>query len=307
MKTFSEQEGRCSLLFTQSQPFWHLWTPENHPVFLPDKEAFMAAMSILAICARMIPEVRIITFQLMTNHLHQTLAGSLEGCLRLFGFFKKYLSKYLKARGFTVGLAFGDITPRSLESLQDLRNVITYNNRNGYVVSPNETPFTYPWGANAYYFNYAAKARYRECGQALNRESRRRLLHSHDADTLQRPIVTVDGYACPMDFCDITLGENLFRCASHYFREVSRNIESQKAIAREIGETIFYTDDELFGVVLSLCQEKYDGMRPALLPVSAKQELAALLHYEYNAGNKQIQRMLRLDATVVSAMFPQRG
>jgi hypothetical protein len=48
-------------------------------------------------------------------------------------------------------------------------------------------------------------------------------------------------------------------------------------------------------------------MRPALLPISAKQELAALLHYEYNAGNKQIQRMLRLDATVVSAMFPQRG
>ena len=86
MKTFSEQEGRCSLLFTQSQPFWNLWTPENHPVFLPDKEAFMAAMSILAICARMIPEVRIITFQLMTNHLHQTLAGSLEDCLRLFGF-----------------------------------------------------------------------------------------------------------------------------------------------------------------------------------------------------------------------------
>ena len=48
-------------------------------------------------------------------------AGTLEDCLRLFGFFKKYLSKYLKARGFTVGLAFGDITPRSLESLQDLR------------------------------------------------------------------------------------------------------------------------------------------------------------------------------------------
>ena len=227
--------------------------------------------------------------------------------LAVIRLFKKYLSKYLKAQGFTVGLAFGDITPRSLESLPDLRNVITYNNRNGYVVSPNETPFTYPWGANAYYFNYAAKARYRECGQALNRESRRRLLHAHDADTLQRPIVTVDGYACPMDFCDITLGENLFRCASHYFREVSRNIESQKAIAREIGETIFYTDDELFGVVLLLCQEKFDGMRPALLPVSAKQELAALLHYEYNAGNKQIQRMLRLDATVVSAMFPQRG
>jgi len=45
---------------------------------------------------------------------------------------------------------------------------------------------------------------------------------------------------------------------------------------------------------------------PALLPVSAKQELALLLHKEYNDGNKQIQRMLRLGSTVEGAMFPQK-
>ena len=48
----------------------------------------------------------------------------------------------------------------------------------------------------------------------------------------------------------------------------------------------------------------YGGQKPTLLPASAKQEMALLLHNEYNAGNKQIQRMLRLDASVVSAMFP---
>ena len=306
MKTFSEQEGRCALIFNEFPPFWHLWTPENHPVFLPDREAFMAAMDILAICALLTPEVRIITFQLMTNHLHLTLAGSRDHCMRLFNCFEKYLSRYLKARGITVKLSFGEVNPRPLESLQDVRNVITYNNRNGYVVSPDETPFTYPWGANAYYFNYAAKARFHESGKCLNRESRRHMIHSHDADILPKPIVMVDGYACPMDFCDISLGESLFRCASHYFREVSRNIESQKMIAREIGERIFYKDDELFGVVLTLCQEKFGGQKPSLLPASVKQELALLLHDEYHAGNKQIQRMLRLDAAVLSAMFPPR-
>ena len=68
----------------------------------------------------------------------------------------------------------------------------------------------------------------------------------------------------------------------------------------------FYTDDELFGVVLSVCQDKYNGQRPSLLPVSAKQELALFLHKEYNAGNKQIQRMLRLDPSAVAAMLPQK-
>ena len=304
MKTYSDLESKCSLYFNDFQPFWHLWTPENHPVFLPDRDAFKAAMSILAICARLVPEVKIITFQLMTNHLHITIAGHREDVMRLFLLFRRYLDRYLKARDLVVELSFGKVEPRPLESLQELRNVITYNNRNGYVVSPDETPFTYPWGANSYYFNYQAKARYRESGQILNREGRRYLIHSHDADNLPGPIVTVDGYACPMDFCYIELGENVFRCASHYFREVSRNIESQKQIAREIGESFFYTDDELFGVVRLLCQEKYDGQKAALLPVSTKQELALLLHNEYNAGNKQIQRMLRLDASVVSALFP---
>ena len=263
-------------------------------------------MSILAICARLVPEARILTFQLMTNHVHLTFAGSMEDVIRLFLLFRRYLAKYLKARGLAVELSFGEVAPRPLESLQDLRNVITYNNRNGYVVSPDETPFTYPWGANSYYFNYAAKARYRESGKYLTREDRRHLLHSHDADTLSKPIVTLDGYACPMDFCNIGLGENLFRCASHYFREVSRNIETQKKIAKEIGESVFYTDDELFGVLRSLCQERYGGQKPTLLPASAKQEAAMLLHNEYNAANKQIQRMLRLDASTVSTWFPQR-
>lgn len=306
MKTFSEQESRCSFIFNEFQPFWHLWTPENHPVFLSDKDTFKAAMSILAICGRMVHEVRIITFQLMTNHLHLTFAGSKDDGIRLFLLFKRYLANYLKGRGFAVGLSFGEVNPRQLGNLQDLRNVITYNNRNGYVVSPDETPFSYPWGANSYYFNYPSKARYRESRLKLTRDKIRLLIHSHEADKLPKSIVTVDGYACPMDFCDIELGESVFRCASHYFREVSRNIESQRAIAQEIGESVFYTDDELFGVVQSLCQERYCGQKPTLLPVSAKQELALLLHNEYNAGNKQIQRMLRLDASVVSALFPRR-
>lgn len=305
MKTFSELEGRCSFLFNNSGPYWHLWTPEDHPVFLPDKETFMAAMNILAICARLIPKVTIITFQLMSNHLHLTSAGSKEFLLRLFHQFIRYLSRYLKARGITASLSFPDVKPRPLGNLQDLRNVITYNNRNGYVVNPDETPFTYPWGANAYYFNYSAKARFKESRATLNKVERRSLIHSHDADKLSTPVFTVDGYACPMDFCDISLGESMFRCASHYFREVSRNIESQKSIAKEIGERIFYTDDELFGIVLSLCQEKYGGQKPTMLPVPAKQEMALLLHSEYNASNKQIQRMLRLDSSVVSAMFPK--
>ena len=109
-----------------------------------------------------------------------------------------------------------------------------------------------------------------------------------------------------MSFCDIRLGESLFRCASHYFREVSRNIESQKKIAEEIGERIFYTDDELFSIVCSVSKAKYGQTKATLLPVNAKKELALMLHNDYNAGNKQINRMLKLDMSIINALFPVR-
>ena len=262
-------------------------------------------MSILAIAAKLVPRVRIITFQLMTNHIHLTVAGTEDDIRKLFNLFRRFLAKYFKANGLVIDLSNFAPNIRVIESLHDLRNVITYNNRNGYVVCPDFTPFSYPWGANAYYFNNMAKARFRDsCGKMYRRE-RRELIHSHDSDALD-PIVTVDGYACPMSFCNISFGESLFRCASHYFREVSRNIEAQKEIAAEIGERIFYTDDELFSIVLSISKQKYGQPKPSLLPVSAKKDLAVLLHNDYKAGNRQIQRMIKLDISVVNALFPER-
>lgn len=306
MKTFFDMESRCSLTFNQSGPYWHLWTPENHQIVFPDKESLIAGMNILAICSRLVPEVKIITFQIMNNHLHLTLSGPREGVLRLFRLLKRYLGKYLRSRGLYADLSQFEGKLRELCSLQELRNVITYNNRNGYVVNPDSTPFTYPWGANAYYFNYFAESRFRESRSFLSKAERRAIIHSHDSDVLNEPIKTVDGFACPMSFCSISFGEGLFRCASHYFREISRNIESQKDIAKELGEQVFYTDDELFSVVLTICKDKYDGQKPSLLPVAAKSELALLLHNEYNAGNKLIQRMLRLEASFVNSLLPQK-
>ena len=109
-----------------------------------------------------------------------------------------------------------------------------------------------------------------------------------------------------MDYCCIEFGEALFRCASHYFREISRNIETQKEIAEEIGEQVFYTDDELFGVVLAISKDKFGGLKPSLLPATAKKDLAILLHNEYHASNKQILRMLRLEPSVVDSLFHKR-
>jgi len=94
----------------------------------------------------------------------------------------------------------------------------------------------------------------------------------------------------------------MFRDSSHYFNALSKNVESNKQIAKEIGESVYYTDDELFSVIVKHSNENYSIPAPSLLPSAAKIELAKLMHNEYNASAKQLQRMLKLPQSVVMSL-----
>ena len=75
MKTFTEKEVECESEFRKEGPFWHLYTDgtvmEN--VFISD-EMMKCAMTALAVEAILNPNVKIITFELMANHIHLILA-----------------------------------------------------------------------------------------------------------------------------------------------------------------------------------------------------------------------------------------
>jgi len=266
------------------------------------EEDYCAAMTLLAICALNFPSVRILTFQWMSNHLHITLAGPEKDIAALFAMLKKYLGNYLASRGRPDSLKGWDFKLRRIESLSDIRNVIAYNNRNGFLVHRDSTPFTYPWGGNRFFYNPDAKQRFKDCRDTIPKTLLRDSFHTHKMDCFAgRPFM--DGSIPPPVFCDFDSSEGLFRNARHYFSLISRNIESMKAIAQEIGESVFYTDDDLYSILLGICREHYDAVRPAHLPAQAKLEVARELHYDYNANAKQISRMLKLDLPLLESIF----
>ena len=304
--SFANEEARCEYIFSTLGPFWHLYTPENHPVILVTKEDYCAAMTLLAICALNFPNVRILTFQWMSNHLHVTLSGPEKDIVALFAMLKKYLGYYLKSIGREVSLEGWDYRMRRVDSLNDIRNVIAYNNRNGFLVYSNYSPYSYPWGANKCFFNDDLAKRYEESGAVLRAEMIRRLFHTRALDS-HSGLTLLDGYVCPLAFCDIKTAEGLFRNARHYFYSLSRNIERMKAVADEIGESIYYTDSDLFAALCSHCKEKYGIDKPQSLPPSGKAEMARMMHFEYNAGVKQIARMLKIDPALLESLGLSRG
>jgi len=300
--SFGAQEDYCERVFAELGECYHLWTPENFEIIFTDEEDFKFGMSILGIAVKLSPEVRVLTFEIMSNHLHLTCAGPLDRILVLFGTVKDLLKRYVRNRGRTVNWDGFVASTRLLETLADVRNVIIYDNRNGYLVSNRYTPYTYPWGANRYYFNPDACRLARENAEPMHIREIRATSHVRFADGA-KGLMKFDGYALPLSFCAIETGERLFRDAQHYFNKISRNIESNAAIAKEIGESIYYTDDDLFDAVSKICRKKYGDPMPSRLKPDAKIEMAKTMRFEYNASVKQIQRMLKLDSGITAALF----
>ena len=303
-KDFAALESMCQQRFNETGPCFHVCSQENHPLLFHNDEEFKAAMNIVAFVAFLFPDICIYTFEIMGNHFHFTLSGSKE---RLRLFIKALISK-LAAHPFLFS-ASSDINALSfkrhpINNLSNLRNVISYVNRNGAVVDPDENVFTYRWGANRFFFNREAKLRYYECSRNATCREKRALFHSAQLDSNDR-VKILDGYVSPLCYCHVKEAESFFRNGRHYFYHTSRNIESMKDIAKDIGESLFYSDEDLFQHIRAACSKKYGCNSVAGLCPEMKIELAKELHFNFNAGNKQISRLLKMDIGVVNTLFPR--
>ena len=305
-KEFARLENLCQSRFREAGSCFHVCSQENYPVLFHNEEEFKAAMNIVAFAAFLFPDVRIFTFEIMANHFHFAMSGEKSMIDRFLKVFVSKLASHPALTGSSRDLRNMSFAIHPINGLDNLRNVIAYINRNGPVVNPNESVFTYEWGANRYFFNREALLRFESCGKRTTFRERRKLFRS-DGFTNEENIIVLDGYVSPLCYCRITEAQMFFRHNRHYFFGASRNIEASMEIAKMIGESIFYSDDDLSALVSAKCSKKYNCRAIAVLPKEAKIELAKELHFSYNAGNKQICRLLKLELPVVRALFPEKG
>ena len=104
-------------------------------------------------------------------------------------------------------------------------------------------------------------------------------------------------------FCDIKLGESMFRDARSYFNSLTRNAETFSQIASRLKDTLFLTDDELYSAMLSFINKEYSARTTAELSPQQKINTARHMHFKYNATNQQLRRLLRMDMTILEDMF----
>lgn len=301
--SFAEQEQQCKELFLSRGPFYHLCTPgEGNYTLFEDEIDLCFMMNLVALCREQNPGMNILTFEVMRSHLHLVGEGDAEDSLLWFANMRKRLLRFYQSTGRVKNLDAFKASLFPIDNLPFLRNTIAYVNRNGYLVHPEHTPFSYPWGAGRYFFNPDACKRYDLFYGDLTVKQKRQMFCSHSVHYPAGHLI-VDGYISPFCYCDLSLAEHIFRDARHYFNQISRPVEGYNEIAKLLGDSIFCTDDELYLITRQISRDKFGVARPETLPPDWKRELARTLHFDYRAGDRQIQRMLRLEDRTLRAFL----
>ena len=307
MLTFAEKERECERIFEKSGPFWHLYTDGRvMEDFLCTEKDFKTAMTALAVAAVLCKKVGIITFELMSNHIHMILNGESDECLELFGRFKARLRRILKTNGRVINWeAFkADILP--IETLNALRNEIIYVNRNAFVANPQFTPFSYPWGGGCAFFlpclNLLPVRSLKEVGFNKARE----LTHFREIRLIENLKFLGDVAYIP-SFCRTDIGESMFRDARSYFNSLTRNAEAFSQIAQRLKDSVFLTDEEMYAAATMYAENTYGNRQLSILNPEQKIQLSKELHFKYNASNQQIRRLLKLDISILNELFPQQS
>lgn len=295
-----ESERVCEAVFLGGKEWWHLYTPGNLTTLLfKDNDDYRFVMNMIARCLSEFPALSAVAFEVMSNHIHMVLNGDRDLIKRFFEVFRRRLHRYLSAKGRSLSRLF-QMSLKPINNLKALRNTIVYVNRNGYVVNPGYTPFSYPWGTGRFYFNvFPITERLSDLpDKAIRRMFRGRNPHLPD-DT-----GVIDGHIVPTAYCDIGLGMSLFRNAHQYFFMVSKNVEAYEELASELDDGEFLTDTELFSHLCKIVDNGYGGSSMKDLSPAQKRDLARMLRHDFRSSNGQIRRMLGLTQNEVDSMFP---
>ena len=286
--------------------FWHLCTPgKSQCLIFRNKSDYVAGMNLVALSANKFSEtVEIYAFELMSNHFHFLIKAHKKEAELFYQDFYQRLRRFLGRQGRMHELNKITYSLFPVDNDIYLKNLIAYLHRNAFLVNSSIIPFSWTWGTNIHLFlgldSYFEKVYLKTIGKRTRQE----MFHTRDIEFPDNYYM-IQGYISPACYCKIQECEMLFRSAHQYFFNISRRVESFSDIARELGDSITYTDEEMFSTAAHLSMTKYNKEKISMLDRNEKIEVAKVLHFNFNAGNDQICRVLKISDALIDSMFPR--
>ena len=251
---------------------------------------FKVAMNYIAIQAAQCPDVVILAFILMSNHVHFVLKGAREDVIAFINQFKQRYSLYYRRKyGIKEFLRGNNLDVREVSSdNESLEKAIAYVQMN--CVAANICSFAgqYPWGTGCVFFD-VSKTMGRRLGDLSGRE-KERLFRTNCSKLPSEWIIGEDGYILPSSYVNTKYVEALFRTPKRMNFFLNHSSKAKKQLESETNLPAF-RDQIILAALPDLCRSLFQKATVLELTIDELSELAKQIRFRFSADANQIARV----------------
>lgn len=255
-----------------------------------EEDDFKVAMNYVAIEAARHPEVVVLSFELMSNHVHFVLKGREEDVEEYINAFKhRYSGYYQRKYGVKEFLRRNHVDIKELPySNEAVERAIAYVLMNCVPAGICSHPSLYPWGTGSILFNQTKMEGIRvgNCsGRALER-----ILHTNYINIPKNWIIGKEGYILTQNYVDVAAVERLYRTPqrlNYFFRSSSK---AQKRLEADENLPAF-KDQTILAALPDLCKSLFQKDSFSQLQPEEQSELARQIRFRFSADATQVARV----------------
>ena len=278
-------------------------------LWFKDDEDFKVGMNYVAIEAARHPEIVMLAFILMSNHVHFVVIGRSEKEARQFvdGFKHRYSLYYRRKYGVKEFLRGNNVDVRVIpDGNEDPEKAVAYVQMNCVAANICLHPGQYPWGTGNTFFNLTPKEG--KCIKDLSARALKRILHTDEEELIPEDWpVSKDGYILPSAYVDVKQVERIFRTPKrmNYFLVNSSKAKKRIASAEEMLPA--FRDQTILAALPDLCRSLFQKDSFDQLSLDEQVEFARQIRFRFSADAHQIARVCGLSYEEAARLLDRVG
>ena len=270
-------------------------------IWFRDDDDFKMGMNLAAILA-IVFQVDILSFILMSNHVHFVLRCPRKKAKQFMKEFMRRYSQYMSKKHGTKELlrkVYVDIKPLTGKD-ESLEWAIAYVQMNSVAAGICLNASGYPWGTGDMFFK-VSRTKGRKLGE-FSKRARRRLLHSKE-ELPPDLLIGEEGYILPESYVDRDFVEGLFRTPIRMDFFLRNSSKAKRRIESDEKSSPAFRDQIVLSAIPDLCISLFRKSSVRELTEDEQAELLKQLRFRFSANVNQLCRVVGLSYETVTNLL----
>ena len=282
-RRMSPKDGR-------SKDYWLVTTEHlKEGLWFRDDDDYKVGMNYVAVLSFVLG-VTVLSFTLMSNHVHFVLYCTKDDARLFIDAFKKNCSRFIsKKYGIREALRRNKVDIQRINpDDESFQWAVAYVEMNPVAANICLHPSAYRWGTGRSFFRVSPPKAVRLGSLSIN--AARRLLHSKQSLPSDW-LVGEDGYILPESYVPVKLVESIFKTPRRMNYYLQNSSKAKRRRELQENELPSFRDQVLYAAIPDLCRSLFGKNDASDLNDEQRQELVRQIRRRFSADIHQIVRV----------------